>query len=210
MNGSKCELRLHATHSNWRLFTIRKKDTNFLDFESNVFQRDGYQCQFCGFIARKHMEVINKDGNFYNNKIDNLVTVCCLCTQCFFLESVGHGEYGGGVLIVLPEMTQIELIASCHVMFHSILSEGRASHHSRGVYRSLRLRAQQAEKILGKGMSSPSLLGRLLVDCNDKQRDIIQYKIQSCIKLLPDLQLFAEIIKEWAKEGLDELQRVIE
>ena len=42
------------------------------------------------------------------NKVSNLVTACCFCGQCCFLESVSVGKYGGGTLIYLPEIDQAQ------------------------------------------------------------------------------------------------------
>src|SRR3990167_8472191 len=98
------ELTLIATPDAWRLYSARKMDERFKTFEQRVLQRDNYTCRFCGFQAKLFQDVVNLDGNYANNKPDNLVTACCFCSQCFFMESVGVGGYGGGTLIYLPEL----------------------------------------------------------------------------------------------------------
>jgi intracellular multiplication protein IcmJ len=200
------DIGLSATHSNWRLFMVRRADCAFQTFQEKVFKRDDYTCQFCGFTAKRYMDVVNRDQNFHHNRIDNLVTSCCFCSQCFFLESVGRDEYGGGALIVLPEMSQIELNALCHVLFDSIVSGSPSATQARNVYRSLKLRSQQTEKILGAGMSHPSLLGQLLVDCGEAHNLVIQEKLKFGIRLLPDLQKFAEPVKTWIQDALGQLE----
>ena len=66
------------------------------------------------------METINLNSNYADNKKDNLITACGLCAQCFFLEAIGKSDFGGGVLIYLPELRQSELNALCHAIFASI------------------------------------------------------------------------------------------
>lgn len=198
-------LTLSATHSNWRLFMVRKTDKAFLSFQKKVFRRDDYSCQFCGFQAEEYMDVVNADGSFHNNKMNNLITACCLCSQCFFMESVGRDEHSGGVLILLPEMTQIELNAMCHVLFTAIVGGTKAATQARNIYRSFKLRSQQAEKLLGEGLSQPALLGRLLVDYGEKECQAVQQQLAHSIRLLPDLQRFAEPVKTWIQAGLKQI-----
>lgn len=92
---------LTATANNWRLFMVRKADPAFLAFQKKIHARDHHTCQFCGFQAKDHLETINLNGNYLDNKRDNLATACGLCVQCFFLEAVGKSDFGGGVLIGL-------------------------------------------------------------------------------------------------------------
>src|SRR4051812_10211836 len=92
----------------WRIFATRKAYPAFTKFSDKVFRRDNYMCQYCGFQAREFQEIINLDQNYYHNKLSNLVTACCFCAQCFFLESVGV-SYGGGTLIKANELSQSNL-----------------------------------------------------------------------------------------------------
>ena len=79
-------LKLTASAGAWRLYSARQADPRFKEFEQRVLSRDGYACQFCGFQAKLYQEVVNLDNNFTNNQMDNLVTSCCFCAQCFFVE----------------------------------------------------------------------------------------------------------------------------
>ena len=100
-------LQLSAMPDAWRLFLIRKNDDAFFEFSKKILTRDEYTCQFCGFQASEYQEIVNLDQNYRNNSMTNMVTACCFCAQCFFLEAVGKDDYGGGVLIFLPEMSQV-------------------------------------------------------------------------------------------------------
>ncbi len=102
-------LKLLAVAGAWRLFAARKADTAFANFSEKILERDRYTCQFCGFQAKQFQEVVNLDHNYRNNKAANMATACCFCAQCFFIEAVGQSEYGGGTLIYLPEVKQVDL-----------------------------------------------------------------------------------------------------
>ncbi len=92
---------LNATMSNYSAFMSRKANKTFRDICKKVWTRDNYTCQFCGFQAQDYQEVVNVDQNYRNNKLDNLATSCCFCTQCSMLESLGEGGYGGGYFNLL-------------------------------------------------------------------------------------------------------------
>ena len=83
------ELQLAANLNGWRLFARRREDKAFLPVAQRVYDRDHYMCQYCGFQAKEFQEVVNIDGNYAHNTMSNLITACCFCSQCLFLESVG-------------------------------------------------------------------------------------------------------------------------
>lgn len=192
-------IQLTASEDNWRLFTLRKADPAFLKFQEKVFIRDGYTCQFCGFRAKQYQEVINYDGNYHNNKLDNLVTSCSLCSQCFFLESIGQSDFGGGSLIYLPELSQAELNGLCHTLFVSLATGNSYSATAKNVYRSLKLRVQLVEKQLGEGFSNPALYGRMLIEIDHPNRKRLSQAVMQQLRLLPTIQHFVpEIINKTA------------
>lgn len=196
---------LSASARDWRLFMVRKADPAFLSFQSKVFARDQYTCQYCGFQAQEHQEVVNRDGNCSNNRLDNLNTACIFCTQCFFLEAIGKSDFGGGTLICLPEMSQGELNALCHVLFAAMVSGNAYSHQAKNIYRSLRLRSQIVEKQLGEGMSNPALYGHMLIDANVEDKDKVNAEVSSTIRVLPQLSRFVSQVEAWELNGLKAL-----
>jgi len=198
-------IKLQAISGIWRLFAIRKADPAFLDFGNKILQRDQYTCQFCGFQAKQYQEIVNLDHNYHNNKLSNLVTACCFCTQCFFLEAVGKNEYGGGTLIYLPEMTQNELNSFCHVLFCAISNATDYSTDAQNIYRTLKLRSKIVEQNLGEGMHNPVLLGQMLIDSQLKDRTKLSEELLKNLRLLPSHEKFSEQIKVWAAAALEEL-----
>ena len=200
------EITLSASDSNWRLFMVRKADPGFLTFQNTVLQRDAYTCQFCGFHAKGHFDIVNLDGNYRNNRRSNLVTACEFCSQCFFLEAIGKGEFGGGTLIYLPEITQNELNALCHVLFTAIINGTADAPPARNIYRSTKLRSQIIEKELGEGMSNPMVYGRLLVDATTDKKEELNVKLAPHLRLLPEISRFSWQLKGWSEAALGELQ----
>lgn len=198
------QLVLRATPSSWRLYSARKVDERFKAYEQKVFQRDRYTCQFCGFQARLFQEIINLDGNYANNKLTNLITACCFCAQCCFVESVGVSGYGGGTLIYLPELTQTKLNSLCHVLFCAITNDTGYKSSAQNIYRGFKYRSQIVEEKFGEGTSDPALFGQLMIDSgvNDEERMAQLFKN---LLLLPSRAKFRKQIEKWAASALEEI-----
>lgn len=199
-----CELKLVASAGAWRLYSGRKADPRFKAFEQKVLQRDRYTCQFCGFQAKLFQDIINLDGNYNNNTIKNMVTACCFCSQCFFLESVGVGGYGGGSLIYLPELTQAELNSFCHVLFCAITNDTGYKNSAQTIYRSFKFRSQTVEDKFGEGTSDPSIFGQLLIDSGPISTEQSDEMFKN-IRLLPSRAKFRLQIERWAASALEEI-----
>ncbi|HBI21220.1 MAG TPA: HNH endonuclease [Legionella sp.] len=197
-------LKLRASPGDWRLQSARNADEKFNTYEQRVFSRDQYTCRFCGFQARLYQDVVNLDGNYANNKLDNLVTACCFCSQCYFIESVGVGGYGGGTLIYLPEIPQTELNSLCHVLFCAITNDTGYKNSAQTIYRSLKFRAQVVEDKFGEGTSDPAIFGHLLIDSGQSAPENSE-KIMKDIRLLPSRAKFRKQIEGWAANALEEI-----
>jgi intracellular multiplication protein IcmJ len=204
-SGKYYTITLQATPNAWRLYASRQADPLFQEYAKRVFERDQYTCMFCGFRAIAYQEVINLDGNYTNNKLENLVTACCFCSQCFFLESVGVGGYGGGTLIYLPELTQAELNSLCHVLFCAINNDTGYKINAQTIYLNLKMRAQDIENKFGEGSSDPSTFGHLLIDTNASALQSYT-DLMSGIRLLPSRAKFRQQIETWAINALKEME----
>lgn len=199
----KNKLKLIASPGAWRLYSARKADQRFKSYELKVFQRDRYTCQFCGFQAKLFQEVVNLDGNYTNNRLNNLVTACCFCAQCFFVESVGVGGYGGGTLVYIPELTQAELNSLCHVLFCAITNDTGYKNSAQNIYRSFKFRSQTVEEKFGEGTSDPAIFGQLIIDSGASAE--AADKLFHHIKLLPSRAKFRKQIEQWAASALEEM-----
>ncbi len=197
-------LHLRASAGAWRLYSARQADPRFKEFEDRVLKRDHYTCQFCGFQAKQYQDVVNLDQNYTNNHIDNLVTACCFCAQCFFIESVGVGGYGGGTLIYLPELTQAELNSMCHVLFCAITNDTGYKSSAQTIYLSFKTRSQVVEQKFGEGTSDPAIFGHLLIDSTPTPTERLELLLND-IRLLPSRAKFRKQIEGWAANALEEI-----
>jgi len=198
-------LQLHTQPHAWRVYAGRKRDPAFEKFQHKVFERDHYTCQYCGFQAKEYMEVLNADNNYRNSKLSNMITACCFCAQCMFIDSINHNEFGGGTIIYLPEMTQAELNGLCHVLFCAIANATSYRADAQSIYRNLKFRAQIIEQSLGEGMSNPMKLGRSLVEANVPDRPKHAKELLKNLRLLPSRSKFEKQISTWAEAALEEL-----
>ena len=200
------KLELRASADSWRLFSARKADRNFSNFEKKVWERDSYKCQFCGFHAHKYQEVINVDGNFRNNKLENLATSCVFCTQCFFLESIGVGGFGGGILIYAPELSQNQINSICHVLFCAIANNSAYKTISQNIYLNLKLRTSIIEAKFGEGASDPTTFGHMLIDSRQSGDEKIK-KLIDGVRLLPSRAKFRNQIESWTSSAIENINK---
>jgi len=193
------ELKLSATLSSWHLFEARKAEKAFLAFAQKVHERDNNTCQFCGFQASTFMEIINLDKDYKNNILENMVTACPLCAQCNFLEHVGEGEFGGGTLVYLPEISAAKLNGLCHVLFCAMSNASTYYTDAQTIYRELKLRSQLVEKYFGEGLSTPSLFGRTILDSHVENTLEKGLALLENVRLLPSRSRFKEMVDKWAQ-----------
>jgi len=198
------DIQLAVNLGGWRIFVRRREDKPFLPVAEQVYQRDNYTCQFCGCQARQYQEVVNLDGNYGNNKLSNLVTACCFCSQCLFIQSVGVDEMGGGQLVYLPEMSQADLNSFCHVLFCAMGNGTGYQESAQAIYRSFKFRSQQVESKFGSGTSNPSIFGQLLLE-NEAKHPESKVNILQDLRLLPSYTKFKVQLDAWAAAALEEL-----
>ena len=199
------QLQIAAVPDNWRLFSIRKNDKNFSSFRQQIFIRDSYTCCYCGLQSKQHQEVVNLDNNYSNNKSNNLVTACCFCAQCLFLEAIGRENNGGGTLIYLPEISQTNLNIFCHVLFWTISSKSGYVTDALEIYDSLCGRAKIVEQHFGEGMSKAAFFGRMLIDISNEDRSKLEKEVIPLLRLLPLSNKFTGILGDWSKSIVQEL-----
>lgn len=198
------ELQLAVNLSGWRMFIRRRDDKAFLPVAEKVFQRDNYTCCYCSFQARQYQEVINLDGNYANNKLANLATTCCFCSQCLFIESVGLDEMGGGQLIYLPEVKQSDLNSFCHVLFCAMGNGTGYQESAQAIYRSFKFRSQIIENKYGSGTSNPAVFGQLIAEYR-AQHPEAKIDLLHDLRMLPSYTKFKVQLDAWAAAALEEL-----
>lgn len=197
------QITLNASFLNWKIFMMRRSDPAFVRFSKKVLMRDQYTCQYCQFKSKDYQEVVNIDFDYYNNRLSNMATACCFCAQCFFLDSIGSGGFGGGSLIYLPGMSQERLNALCHVLFYAMAHDVSCSVNAAEVYRSLCARASLVDKLLGTHASQPNVFGRLLVNLDNRGKSKpLREKVLPYLRLLPKQTAFKNQIEKWAKTSM--------
>lgn len=198
------DLQLAVNLNGWRVFVRRREDKAFLPVEEKIFSRDNYTCQYCGFQAKEYQEIVNLDGNYSNNKFSNLITACCFCSQCLFIESIGLDDMGGGQLIFLPDMSQAELNSFCHVLFCAMGNGTGYQETAQSIYRSFKFRSQLIENKFGAGTSNPSVLGQLILEQQARGEEE-KINILKDLRLLPSYTKFKIQLDAWAAAALEEL-----
>jgi intracellular multiplication protein IcmJ len=198
------DLQLAVNLSGWRIFVRRREDKAFLPVAEKILGRDNHTCQYCGFQAKEYQEIVNLDGNYTNNKYSNLITACCFCSQCLFIESIGLDEMGGGQLIFLPDMTQAELNSFCHVLFCAMGNGTGYQETAQSIYRSFKFRSQLIESKFGAGTSNPAVLGQLMLEQQARGEEE-KINVLKEMRLLPSYTKFKVQLDAWAAAALEEL-----
>lgn len=189
---------LTAQKGVWRLYHGRKRNAKFLALKNQVLARDNYTCRYCGFFAKEHQDVINIDGNYRNNKIDNLATTCCFCAQCFFLDAVGLESETGGSIVHIPEMSQADLNNFCRVLYCSLDKESAYKGKLQAVYMSLKDRSKEVINCFGPESSDPRIFGQGLIDAALNQEQL-HHSVLRHLRLLPSKKAFSRHIEYWKK-----------
>lgn len=187
----------------WRLHRLRSTDESFIRFRDVILKRDDHSCRYCGFQANDYMDVINIDYDYSNNKMANMATVCPLCRQSVFLHMVGKLEFGGGVIIYAPHISQAELNGLSHVIFCAMNNNTDYQVTAEEIYKNFKLMSQPIETLWGKGLSSPSMLSQMIIDTPLKNRDSVADKILQDCRLLPSRTGFSDQLAKWSTKALE-------
>ena len=195
-------LELSINPGQWAYFEKRNQDVRFKSFQQRVAEDSNYVCQFCGFKDKNFLQVVNLDGNYKNNKISNLVIACPFCAQCSFLEMIGKVRLTGGTLINMPELSQNDLNGITHALFFAIVNGTEYADYAQNIYNNLKVRSRSIEDIYGKGLSSPSFMGQMIIDTPIKERERLAKKVLYGLRVLPDLKSFSFCVKKWSNTTL--------
>jgi intracellular multiplication protein IcmJ len=199
------KLKLSVNPGAWSRFSARRDHPKFKKIAKKVFARDGATCRYCEFQASTYMDVVNYDQNYSNNKPSNLITACCFCSQCLFLESVGMDGRSGGQLIYLPEMSQAELNSFCHVLFCAQSEQSNFQDSAQSIYRAIKFRHQVIESTFGPGSSDPGVMANLIIEHNAMHNTKVESVLLKDLRLLPIHSKFAVQLTAWAQTALNEL-----
>ncbi len=198
-------LKIKLGADQWHRFARRNLDKNFETFKDFILKRDDNTCYFCNFQAKNHMQVVNLDHDYLHNVAENMVASCPFCAQCLFLEMLGKSDYGGGIMVFLPEMSQEDLNGLCHVLFCAIVNNTEHLINAQNIYSSIRLRAKIIEREFGEGMSMPDMFGQMLLDTPIEDKSFIVGEVEKNIRVLPSISKFDTQIRSWAISAVEEM-----
>lgn len=187
---------LSAKRGNWQRFSGRKTNPAFLPLREKTLSRDEDTCRYCGYQDKQYQEIVNIDQNYDNNELDNLATACSLCTQCFFLDTLGLDNKSGGLIIYLPEISQADLNHFCRALFCSMLRDAPYKGKLQSAYLSLQDRAKFVEEVFGPHSQEPIQFGQAIIDSNLSETQV-KYPIFTELKLLPLRKFFKAEAEHW-------------
>lgn len=196
------ELNLSSYRGNWQQFALRRGEVEFAKVKEQVLARDADTCSFCRFKSAKYHEVINLDHNYLNNDINNLATACSMCYPCLLLDGAAMDEVGAGLIIFLPEISQLQLNHFCRNLFCGMLDE-KAAYNRRlhSVYLSLKERKKQVENTFGPETFQPAVFGQAMIDSN-LPSTAFNHGVLQQLRLLPAMKALEHQIQYWMEQKL--------
>lgn len=200
---------LSAKKKSWRISDTHasEADSEFSSVRASVLERDDFTCRFCGFRSppvktrdgsvTSWQDVHHVNDDHSDNSMQNLMTACCFCHQCFHLGLAGI--HGGGKLIWLPEVSQSDLNNIARAIFVARSGKGSYAEQATSLFGVLESRAQVIEEAFGRGSSNPAVLGQVFLELNDQAYAERSSRI-SGVRLLPLPGRFASQIAFWMGE----------
>lgn len=154
-----------------------------------ILERDDYTCACCGFVSKKYQKILFKDRDMRNKDMNNLITTCIFCHQCFHIDTVPQMK--SGVLVWLPEISQARLHHIIRSVYVARISQGAMSENARKILELLMERRKEAEARLGT--DDPYVLSTVMKDYLEDAHYAHANKKLEGVRLLP---LDRRIIKE--------------
>lgn len=159
------------------------------ELKKKVFERDDHICQCCGFRSLKYQDVHHLNGVKTDNGLQNLMTICIFCHQCFNIDQVNIMR--SGVLIWLPEIEQADLNHIARALYVARISQGPMADAARRSLDVLMARREEVRKRLET--DDPFILSMVLKDYISNNAYEMRAKKLEGIRLFP---LDRRIIKE--------------
>ena len=159
------------------------------EIKQKILQRDDNTCAFCGFKSAKYKDVAALDNNILNAKIDNLVSACIFCHQCFDLEKVA--QMRSGVLVWMPEISQTQLHHLARAIYVARISQGSMADTAKKTLETIMKRREDAQKRIYT--DDPHVLSLVMRDFLSPNSYALRDKKLEGVRLFP---LDRRIIKE--------------
>ena len=159
------------------------------EIKQKILARDDHTCQMCGFQSQKYQDVHFVDSDMNNLQMDNLMTACIYCHQCFDLEKVA--QMRSGVLVWLPEIPQANLHHIARAIYVARISQGSMAETAKKSLETLMGRREEAKVRLHT--DDPYVLSMVMRDFLGPRHYAMREQKLEGIRLFP---LDRRIIKE--------------
>lgn len=159
------------------------------EIRQKILERDGHKCRMCGFTSKKYQDIHFVDGDHTNLQMDNLVTSCIFCHQCFDLDKVA--EMRSGVLVWLPEIPQTQLHHIARAIYVARISQGSMAETGKSALETIMNRREAAKERLET--DDPYVLAMVMRDFLGPKQYALRDKKLDGVRLFP---LDRRIIKE--------------
>ncbi len=173
---------------------VKDATANNEELKNKIFERDGYQCRYCGFVSKKYQQINHINGDVTDNKASNLATCCIFCHQCFNLDKVS--EMRSGVLIWLPEIEQYKLHHIARSIYVARISQGPMADTARNTLDMIIERREEAKKRIFT--DDPYILSMVFSDLLSERHYAAREEKIDGIKLFPlDRRIIREVDLEF-------------
>ena len=82
------DIALEVNPFGWSIKKQRLKSNAFLEIKQKFVDFKKSTCELCQYKSEdKYLHIINKNGNYKDNKGNNFQLACSLCTSCLFIGS---------------------------------------------------------------------------------------------------------------------------
>jgi len=175
---------MHIKAGNWRRYYQRTQSANYQAVKDMVCNSFDQKCAYCGYASDKN-NLVNKNFDYHDNSKNNIVPACTLCTPCVVMDGFGQDPAFGGVIVFIPEFTQIQINHLVRALYAS--SEKNATYHSRlnEIFLSFEERKEYVEKIFGKNSFQIEYFAQGLLDIFIDSKKL-QHPIFKNLRFLPD------------------------
>lgn len=176
------------------------------EYTKSILSRDLNTCRFCGFHSKKYQQIVVRNAKEW--LLDSVLTACIFCSQNLSFTEVP--KMRSGVLIYLPEISQVKLNQILKIIYACRISQGTAADKARAALDKLIARRKKADVVL---TDRPDVLIKEIRGCQTEEsyqklcsdiRDFRMLPLDRKIVQEADLEFnqFPQILAYWrSKDG---------
>lgn len=194
-------LKIVCKAGNWQHFHDRTLSKNYGKIKDVISARDESACSFCGYPSDKN-ELINKDGNYNNNKQDNIVLSCSICRQILLFDGHGLADDFGGRIVFLPEISQIDINHFMRTVYATMKKQPSFKSRLTDIMINIDERKDEVEGIFGKTSSDAKNFSQGLLDTFIDEKKL-QHEIMKSLKFIPDKSMIENEIEDFISYYFD-------